>query len=286
MAVTRFHANRRMPLAHGYRLSAGALLAAVCAAPAGAQNYAEQVVELVNVQRWANGMLPPLKQQSVLMGVGQAHSQNMATRNFFMHCDPDTGTQPWDRMTAAGYSWTAAAENIVVWESTPATAVAAWMASSQHRSNILSDYRETGVGYALDSGDTNNVRWSSTGCAVSGSNAGPYMRYWTQVFGTSPDVYPVVIAREAYAVSSCLADVYVYGSDWAQQMRFSDDGNSYGNWQPYSANVTRTLVGTGVASLTVQLRNAGTTLTSTDSVVLNLPCGGVPGTTIFVNGVE
>lgn len=270
---------------------ASVVAAGFMATPAFAQTFPEQVVELTNIERLANGNLPPLKLQSNLMTAGQTHSQNMATRNFFMHCDPDTGTQAWDRMTAAGYSWNAAAENIAAGQMTPATVVAGWMLSPGHRANILSSaYRETGVGFVLDSTDTNNVRVSQTNtCTVSSSNNGPLQRYWTQVFGTRNDVYPVVIAREAYRVSSCLIDVYAYGSGWAQEMRFSNDGSNWSAWQPYAANTTRTLSGTSSATLHLQLRNGASVRSASDTVVLTVPCGGGGGplpNAIFANGFE
>lgn len=259
---------------------------AVAAGSAGAQTFQEQVVELTNVERWVNGMLPPHKLQSSLMSAAQSHSQNMATRNFLMHCDPDTLTEPWDRMTQAGYSWNAAAENIAAGQSTPATVVAGWMLSQGHRANILSNqYRETGAGYVLDSGDSSNVRTNNNGsCGVQNSNGGPYQRYWTQVFGAHDDVYPLVIAREAYAVSLCQADIYAYGTGWAQEMRFSSNGNNWGAWTAYSANSTRTLSGTTSASVFVQLRNGATVRSASDTVQLNLPCDGTQPNAVFANG--
>ncbi len=273
--------------------SALAVAAGSVGAPAIAQTFSEQVVELVNLERLANGSLPPHKLQSNLMTAGQTHSQNMATRNFFMHCDPDTQSQPWERMSAAGYNWNSAAENIAAGQSTPTTVVAGWMLSPGHRANIVSTaYRETGVGYVLDSADASNVRVSqSNTCAVSSSNSGPFQRYWTQVFGTRNDVYPVVIAREAYRVSTCQVDVYAYGSGWAQEMRFSNDGSNWSAWQPFAATTTRTLSGTTSATLHLQLRNGATVRSASDSVVLTVPCssgggGGAQPNMIFANGFE
>ncbi len=252
-----------------------------------AQSFAEQVVEQVNMQRWLNGQLPPHKLESTLAAVAQTHSQNMGSRNFLMHCDPDFQTQPWDRMTAAGYGWNAAAENIAAGEATPVAVVAGWMASDAHRANILSnEHRETGTGYMLDSSDSTNVRFGWAGCSV-GMVTGPFFRYWTQVFGRRDNVFPVVIAREAYAVNSCLVDVYAYGAGWAQQIRFSDNGVNFGAWQSFSSNHTRTLVGTGTATVTMQISNGATVLTASDSVQLNVPCGGTPPPNmVFNNGME
>ena len=72
----------------------------------------DRLIELVNQERWNNGQLAPLKRVDLLDNSSQTHSFNMANRDFFMHCDPDTNTWPWDRMVAAGYIWSDAAENI------------------------------------------------------------------------------------------------------------------------------------------------------------------------------
>ena len=75
-------------------------------------SFEDQLIELVNQERWANGQLAPLKRVDLLDNSSETHSANMAIRNFVMHCDPDTLTQPWDRMVAAGYIYSSAGENI------------------------------------------------------------------------------------------------------------------------------------------------------------------------------
>ena len=52
--------------------------------------FADQVVELTNVERLNHGGLPPLKGVDALAAAAQGHSEAMAQRDFFMHCDPDT----------------------------------------------------------------------------------------------------------------------------------------------------------------------------------------------------
>ncbi len=58
--------------------------------------YEEQVLEIVNQERWNNGQLPPLKGNTLLDNAAEGHSTNMAVRNFFAHCDLDTKTSPWE----------------------------------------------------------------------------------------------------------------------------------------------------------------------------------------------
>jgi uncharacterized protein YkwD len=125
-------------------------------------SFTDQVVVLTNAQRASAGC-PALSVNGTLTSVAQAHSQDMATRGFFDHNSPD-GRSPFDRMTAAGYQFRSAAENIAAGQRSPQDVVTAWMNSSGHRANILNcGLTEIGVGYAT---------------------GGSFGTYWTQDFGT------------------------------------------------------------------------------------------------------
>lgn len=130
--------------------------------PSSGGSFADQVVTLTNQQRLANGC-QPLTVNATLTKVAQAHSEDMARRNFFDHTNPD-GRSPFDRMSAAGYEYRTAAENIAAGHRTPEAVVTGWMNSEGHRRNIVNcGLTEIGVGY------------------VTG---GSYGTYWTQDFGT------------------------------------------------------------------------------------------------------
>ena len=185
----------------------------------------------------------------------------MAPRDFFAHCDPDTGTLPWDRMTAAGYSWSTAGENIAAVYSSPAAVMAGWMASSGHRANILSTgYREIGVGYACQSGDLADVRRDANGdCVADSFDNGPYFSYWTQTFGRRSSVYPAVIDREAYETTTREVDLYFYGEGWAADMRFSNDSVTWSSWEPYNPDRVWTLApGNGPKTVHEQIHSGAT----------------------------
>jgi uncharacterized protein YkwD len=129
-------------------------------APAG---VTDQVVALTNTER-AKAGCGPLSVNPVLTAVAQAHSQDMATNNYFSH-DSQDGRSPFDRMTAGGYRYSTAAENIAAGQRTPQDVMTAWMNSAGHKANILNcALKEIGVGYATGSGS--------------------YGAYWTQDFGT------------------------------------------------------------------------------------------------------
>ena len=54
-------------------------------------------------------------------------------------------------LAAAGYRWSASAENLASGQHTPQSITDSWMASAGHRANMLSvAYTELGTGYAVD----------------------------------------------------------------------------------------------------------------------------------------
>jgi uncharacterized protein YkwD len=140
----------------------GALLANEATAAGGAQDYREmenKVKVLVDAERAKLG-LAPLDMNETLRLIAREHSQDMASRNYFSHVSPE-GIQPADRITAAGLSYGAVAENIASNRGLPdpaAFAVQSWMTSPGHRNNILDamggGFTQTGVGIAKRSDGT------------------------------------------------------------------------------------------------------------------------------------
>lgn len=125
-------------------------------------SLAQQVVDLTNQHRVAAGCAP-LTVSPQLTTAAAAHSQDMATNNFFSHTGSD-GSTPWDRIRRTGYTYSTAAENIAAGYRTAEQVVQGWYSSSGHRANMLNcNLREIGVAYA---------------------DGGSYGRYWTQVFAT------------------------------------------------------------------------------------------------------
>jgi uncharacterized protein YkwD len=123
---------------------------------------ARQVVDLTNQHRVAAGCAPLIISPQ-LTAAAAAHSQDMATNNFFSHTGSD-GSTPWDRIRRTGYSYRSAAENIAAGYRTAEDVVQGWYNSAGHRQNMLNcNLREIGVAYA---------------------DGGSYGRYWTQVFAT------------------------------------------------------------------------------------------------------
>jgi uncharacterized protein YkwD len=106
-----------------------------------------------------------LRWDSTLATTANAHSTDMATRDYFSHYAPG-GVSPFQRMRAAGYKYRAAGENIAAGRSlsSPEAVVRAWLKSPAHCRVLMNrKYRELGVG------------------RVEG--AGKWTVYWTQNFG-------------------------------------------------------------------------------------------------------
>jgi hypothetical protein len=149
-----------------------------------------------------------------------------------------------------------------------------WMGSSGHRSNILSgSYREIGLGYSYDSGDTAGVRKDlNTDCASDGPSSWPYFHYWTQNFGRRDNVYPVVINREAFQTTSASVSLYMYGSGWAEEMRFCNLGKFWSEWMPYTPDAGWTLAaGNGLKTVFAEVRSGGTVRSTSDTIWLEAP---------------
>lgn len=117
------------------------------------------MVALINQER-ANVGLSALSVDSRLTSAARVHSNDMACNNFFSHTSPTTGS-PFDRISAAGYSYSWAGENIAAGYGSPAAVVEGWMNSPGHKANILSEnFTQTGVGYAYWAGSDYGVYWT------------------------------------------------------------------------------------------------------------------------------
>lgn len=98
-----------------------------------------------NSQRSANGE-STLALNGQLDQAAQAKANDMAARNYWSHNTPD-GQTPWSFITAAGYNYQEAGENLAYGFATSADTITGWMNSPEHRANILnSHYQEVGFG--------------------------------------------------------------------------------------------------------------------------------------------
>ena len=108
---------------------------------------AQQVIELTNKKRAQNN-LPPLSYNPLLEQAAKAKGANMFEENYWAHFAP-SGKTPWGFITAAGYKYTFAGENLAREFNDPSAVVDAWMNSPSHRENILDkNFKEIGVAVA------------------------------------------------------------------------------------------------------------------------------------------
>ena len=101
----------------------------------------------------------------------------MFAKNYWAHVSPD-GTTPWVFIKSAGYSYVYAGENLARGYNTSQDVVTAWMASPEHKQNMLSSNYQN-VGFAIVTGnltgeDTVLVveMFGSTALAAAPSNQG------------------------------------------------------------------------------------------------------------------
>jgi uncharacterized protein YkwD len=102
------------------------------------------VLCLVNRQR-AIHHLRPLRELQRLDRSAQGWTDAMVSGGFFAHSA--RSSSPGSRISAAGFAWKVAGENIATGYATPRQVVAAWMASPGHCRNILDpEYTDVGTG--------------------------------------------------------------------------------------------------------------------------------------------
>ncbi|MDO3682551.1 CAP domain-containing protein [Micromonospora sp. C28ISP2-4] len=140
--------------------SSGGSTSTKATATTGLSAELQKVVTIVNQER-AKAGCKALTVNAKLNLAAQRHSQDQADHQKMDHTGSD-GSQPWDRVKAAGYSYRMVGENVAWNYQTPAAVMEGWMNSEGHRKNILNcSYTQIGVGVARSNGP-----------------------YWTQVFAT------------------------------------------------------------------------------------------------------
>jgi len=108
-----------------------------------------EMLTLTNKIREQNN-LPPLSLNEQLSKAAFAKAQNMLQEDYWSHFAPN-GTTPWEFIAKSGYNYIYAGENLARGFTYSDSVVDAWMQSSTHRDNILSDKFQD-VGFAFVSG--------------------------------------------------------------------------------------------------------------------------------------
>ena len=116
--------------------------------PAEIAQYEDSVFTIVNQERASYGKAA-LMRDPELDAIAKAHSVHMESVGIMAHDGIGDGTMV-DRYNDAGYTYTAAGENVAKGQPTAAIVMDAWMGSTGHRENILSTaYDRIGIGLAM-----------------------------------------------------------------------------------------------------------------------------------------
>jgi uncharacterized protein YkwD len=207
--------------------------------------FEQEVVYLTNLERQKAG-LPPLKRNRDLDYSARYHAKDLADDRYLMHDTHDRNAQD-NLIFVCGlkariekyfnFSGNLFAENFDGGHATPAQVVAFWMTNNNAKNIILdSKYREIGVGYY---------------------SGGPWGHYWVQNFGTRNNQYPLVIDLENAQTDEAQVDLSIASQEIFNQMRLKNDEETWGEWIPYSSNLTWTLRRLlGVRKVSVELKTS------------------------------
>lgn len=107
----------------------------------------EVIANLTNTER-LRANEPALVQDPSLAEAARMKAADMVARGYFAHTSPD-GKTPWYWLRQVGYHFRYAGENLAVNFVDSGDIVDAWMASPDHRANILNaDFTQIGIGVA------------------------------------------------------------------------------------------------------------------------------------------
>lgn len=110
----------------------------------------QELLLLTNQKRQEAGV-SPLVLNDQLTQAAKMKADDMFAHNFWAHNDPN-GATPWDFVKKANYNYIYAGENLARGFTDTTDVINAWMASPDHRENMLSpNYRD--IGFAIAQGN-------------------------------------------------------------------------------------------------------------------------------------
>jgi hypothetical protein len=136
------------------------------------------LIDGTNEARVAAG-LSSLRENPLLDVAAQDKANDMVANNYFAHTSP-AGLSPWYWFGKAGYDFSAAGENLAVNFSDSSDVTNAWLASPEHRANIL------------------NAGFTDIGMAsAQGEYDGQPAIYVVELFGTPAPTFALAPAAQA-----------------------------------------------------------------------------------------
>lgn len=133
--------------------------------PAGIQ---AEILQRVNALRAAGAMCgsqsyaatTPLNWNNMLLTAATGHSADMAKNNYFSHTSQDGRTFD-QRITATGYIFSTAGENIAAGQTSVQNVMTSWINSPGHCQNLMNPtYRDIGVACVRNDAATYRVYWT------------------------------------------------------------------------------------------------------------------------------
>ena len=139
----------------------------------GANGIQSEIMSRVNALRASGAVCGstlyratgPLNWSNVLLQAASAHSNDMASKNFFSHVG-SAGSTMVTRIAATGYGFSAAGENIAAGQPTVEAAMRSWINSPGHCQNLM------------------NPTYKDVAVACKRNDASSYGKYWTMVLGS------------------------------------------------------------------------------------------------------
>lgn len=102
----------------------------------------------------------PLSRNALLEKSALAYAQDMARHSYMNHTGRD-GSTPQQRISAAGYDWIEAGENLASGVMSADEVVGGWLHSPGHCANLMQPaYTEMGVAFAVNPRDAAGVYWA------------------------------------------------------------------------------------------------------------------------------
>ncbi len=111
-----------------------------------------KIIAQTNIQRYNNGLLPPLIENLKLEAAAKAKAEDMFAKGYFEHISP-SGVGPGELAKIYGYDYIVTGENLILGNfKNEQEVVQLWMDSPGHRANILNN-RYTEIGVAIIKGN-------------------------------------------------------------------------------------------------------------------------------------
>jgi len=162
LAGTSCQDDRSLPAGQGPAVSPKALASRflpfdTCFNPPSHGVLIRDMVRAINAER-ARNRLEPLRLDETLSHLAEFYACRLADGDFFAHVDPFDGSTVDTRAVDFGYAFHKIGENLAAGQRTVEQAVADWMASADHRRNIL-DPAYTEIGVAVKEGGSLGPYW-------------------------------------------------------------------------------------------------------------------------------